>query len=63
MNTTELWDEVYKLRTRLINKAECPECEGYLLSEEVDGKTGYYRCCECNRVWVYYGGLVSEPED
>jgi len=62
MNTTELWDEIHKLRTRLISKNECPECEGYLLPEVVDGRTGYYRCCGCNRVWVYYGALESEPD-
>ena len=63
MNINALWDEINKLRAKLIAKNECPHCEGYLLPEEWNGIHGYYRCCTCNRVWEYYGPLVSAPED
>jgi hypothetical protein len=64
MDTIEkLWNEIYDLRRRFIAKNECPNCAGYLLPEEVNGVTGFYRCCECNWVWAYFGGLEAKPED
>lgn len=58
--------EVYKLRERLINDDECPNCEGHLQREELglpDDTTSFcYRCCSCNKVWSYYGKDLTEEK-
>jgi DNA-directed RNA polymerase subunit M/transcription elongation factor TFIIS len=59
----ELNSEVLKLRAKLIENEECPDCGSYLQNTEIglpdNSVTFIYVCCGCNKKWLYYGKELS----